>query len=126
MSICSELAVVLILVVILALILIVVLILVLVLILITVLVLVVHGLFLRNSLFYGDAVMVSYPKSQDLSLALKIKLAIKPEKIAAVIPPAVAFSPPVKIPMKPSLSIASRTPFAILWPKPVKGTVAPA
>ena len=41
--------------------------------------------------------MVACPSFQDLSLALKRRLAIRPAKMAAVMPPAEAFSPPVKI-----------------------------
>ena len=66
------------------------------------------------------------PTIHDLSLALKIRLTIRPAITAAVIPPAVALSPPVRIPMKPSCWTASLTPFARQCPKPVKGTVAPA
>lgn len=77
------------------------------------LVLVIHDEFLRQSLFYGDAVMLGYPVSYDLSLALKIMLTMQPAVMAAVIPPAVAFSPPVSIPIHPSSVTALRTPFAI-------------
>lgn len=41
-------------------------------------------------------------------------------------PPAAAFTPPVNIPIKPVSSIAVIVPFAKEYPKPVKGTVAPA
>ena len=57
---------------------------------------------------------IDCPKNQDLSFALKIKLASSPAVIAAVIPPAVALMPPVSTPRKPFSSIASRTPFARL------------
>lgn len=52
------------------------------------------------------------PEDQLLSFGRKIKLTANPATIAAVIPPAVDLSPPVKMPIKPSLSTASRTPFA--------------
>ena len=77
------------------------LILVLVLVLILVLVLVIHTRFLRF-LSYGLAANIACPAFQDLSLALKIKLASRPARMAAVMPPAAAFSPPVKIPRNPS------------------------
>lgn len=54
------------------------------------------------------------------------KAAINPNKIAAEIPAAVAFIPPVNMPIKPFSSIASIVPFAKEYPKPVRGTVAPA
>ena len=37
----------------------------------------------------------------DLSFGLKIRLTTRPERMATVMPPAVAFRPPVKIPRKP-------------------------
>ena len=92
------------------LILIVVLVIVLILILVLILVLVIHYKILRLC-------RLGYPKivcpfTQDLSLALKIKLISNPATIAAVIPPALAFKPPVKIPSTPSLETASLTPLA--------------
>ncbi len=69
--------------------------------LVLILVLVVHDLFLQ-CLSYGLAATIACPDAQDLSLALKRKLAARPARMAAVIPPAEAFSPPVKIPRKPS------------------------
>lgn len=57
---------------------------------------------------------IDCPKYQLLSFALKITLARRPAVIAAVMPPAVAFRPPLKTPIKPSLFTASRTPFARL------------
>ena len=48
-----------------------------------------------------------------------------PATTAAVTPPAAAVSPPVKMPIQPSEATASRTPASV-WPKPVRGTVAPA
>ena len=76
--------------------------------------------------FCGDTAVSVCPVCQDLSLGLKIKLTRSPEKMAAVIPPADAFRPPMKIPGKPWLSTAFRTPSAKRFPKPVRGTVAPA
>lgn len=46
--------------------------------------------------------------------------------MAAAIPAALAVSPPVKIPKSPFSFTASRIPFAMVYPKPVSGTVAPA
>lgn len=62
-------------------------------------------------LFCGIAASLVCPESQALSLALKTKLAKRPAKIAAAMPPAAAFSPPVKIPRKPSWVTASFTPL---------------
>lgn len=84
-----------------ALVLILVVVLVLVLILVLVLVLVIHSS-LPPILICGYAAMVACPKDQDLSFALKRSPAISPAKMAAVMPPAAAFSPPVKIPRNPS------------------------
>lgn len=115
----AVLAVVLILIVlvvlILALVLAAVLILVLVVILVAVLitVLVIHSKYL-HSFTYGPAATVACPDFQDLSLVLKRRLARSPAATAAVIPPAQAVRPPVKIPMKPSLAMASLTPLARL------------
>ena len=92
---------------------------------ILVLVLVIHSID-PPMFIYGLAAMLACPAFQDLSLGLKRKLASSPETIAAVIPPAVAFNPPVRMPRKPSSSIASITPFARVLPKPVSGIVAPA
>lgn len=90
-----------------------ILVLVVVLVLILVLVLVIH--FYLPPVFGAVLPLgIDYPKNQDLSFALKIKLTSSPAVIAAVIPPAVALIPPVNTPRKPSLSIASRTPFARL------------
>ena len=47
------------------------------------------------------AASIVCPKNQDLSLARKIKLTIKPLTMAAVMPPAVAFNPPVNTPRIP-------------------------
>ena len=98
------LAAVLVLVLVLILIAVLVLILVLILILIAVLVLiliVIHD-FSSENLYLRVTALPVCPDFQDLSLALKIKLASSPAKIAAAIPPAQAFSPPVKIPRNPS------------------------
>jgi len=84
--------------------------LVLIVVLILVLVLVIHHEFLR--LYHLGYPRIVYPYNQDLSFALKIKLTNRPATIAAVIPPAVALNPPVKIPITPSSDIASLTPFA--------------
>ena len=75
---------------------------------------------------FAETAMIVYPFFQDLSFALNMILAINPAIMAAVIPPAVAFNPPVKMPMKPEESTASFTPFDKVYPNPVKGTVAPA
>lgn len=90
-----------------------VLILLVVLILILVLILIVHFYILRLN-NTALAATLAYPLFQDLSLALKIRLQRSPARIAAVIPPAEALRPPVKIPRKPSLSTASFTPLARL------------
>ena len=79
-------------------------------ILVLVSVLVIHNEFLRICTC-DIAAKLACPKNYDLSLALKIRLTMRPLKTAAVIPPAAAFNPPVKIPKKPSLSMASRTPL---------------
>ena len=50
----------------------------------------------------------------------------KPKKMAAVMPPAAAVEPPVRAPMRPLSATAFLTPLASRWPKPVRGTVAPA
>lgn len=90
-----------------------VLILLVVLILILVLILIVHFYILRLN-NTALAATLAYPLFQDLSLALKIRLQRSPARIAAVIPPAEALRPPVKIPRKPFLSTASFTPLARL------------
>ena len=53
------------------------------------------------------------------------KEAIYPKKIAAAIPPAAAFIPPVKAPTKPFSCTSEITPLLNKLPNPVKGTVAP-
>ena len=90
-----------------------VLILILLAVLILVLILIVHFYILRLN-NTALAATLAYPLFQDLSLALKIRLQRSPARIAAVIPPAEALRPPVKIPRKPSLSTASFTPLARL------------
>ena len=62
--------------------------------------------------FLRTAARVVYPVCQALSFALNKRLTISPAVIAAVIPPAVAFRPPVRMPRKPSCMTASFTPFA--------------
>ena len=88
-------------------------------------VLVIHFGFLP-SIHCGKTAFPVFPGFQDLSLGRNRRLAARPAVMAVVIPPAAAFSPPVKMPRKPSLSTASRTPLARVFPKPVRGTVAPA
>lgn len=83
------------------LILVVVLVLILIGILVAVLVLVIHNS-LPPMFSYGLAAALDCPVFQALSFALKTRLATRPARMAAVIPPAAAFSPPVKIPMNPS------------------------
>ena len=63
-------------------------------------VLAVHSKILR---FYicGNAASIAFPEYQDLSFGLNIRLVRRPATIAAVMPPAAAFSPPVRIPRKP-------------------------
>ena len=46
--------------------------------------------------------------------------------MAAAIPAAVAFKPPVRAPKNPSSLDASIAPCAKAWPNPLKGMVAPA
>ena len=77
----------------------VVLIVLIVLILISILV-VIHLKFLRFVL-YGITAIIACPENQDLSFALNRIPASRPAMIAAVIPPAVAFNPPIRIPIKP-------------------------
>ena len=71
-----------------------------------VLVLVIHCLILQFCI-YGMTAFVVYPTIYDLSLGLKIKLTTRPATMAAVMPPAVAFSPPVNTPSRPSSFTAS-------------------
>ena len=95
----SVLVLVVVLILVIVLVLVVVLILVVVLVLVSVLV--IHRSFPPN-VFCGLAAYIGCPGFQDLSLALKIRLAKSPAKMAAVIPPAAAFRPPVKMPRNPS------------------------
>ena len=60
-----------------------------------------------------------------LDLDLKIIEANKPKIKAAVIPAAEEVRPPVKAPISPSFSTASRTPLPIFAPNPIRGTVTP-
>ncbi len=48
------------------------------------------------------------------------------KNIAAAIPPAAAFIPPVNAPSNPNSFTPLMAPFARFAPKPVNGTVAPA
>lgn len=45
--------------------------------------------------------------------------------MAAAIPPAAAFVPPVNAPIKPASFTSEITPLLSRLPKPVRGTVAP-
>lgn len=56
----------------------------------------------------------------------KINAKMKAKTIAAAIPPAVAVSPPVKIPSNPCDFTAPITPLASDAPKPIIGTLMPA
>lgn len=94
----SVLVVLILVVVLVVLIMVVVLIILVVLVLISVLVIHVQ---LPPNLSCGLTAELACPAFQDLSLGLKIKLVRRPMTIAAVIPPAAAFSPPVKIPRNP-------------------------
>ena len=86
---------------------------ILVLVVLIVLVLVIHGI---SSVIFlcGTAAIIDCPIYQDLSFALKRRLAKRPAVTAAAMPPAVAFRPPVNTPKKPSSATASWTPFARL------------
>lgn len=90
-----------------------VLILILLVVLILIAILLIHGYSSKIS-SCGLAAIIECPNFYALSLGLKIKLARRPAITATVIPPAQAFRPPVKIPRKPSASMASFTPFAKL------------
>ena len=88
---------------------------VLILILVLALILVaIHVMILQNMVFTAGPLGEVCPKTQDLSFALKKRLASSPAATAAVIPPAVALSPPVRVPKNPSWVTASLTPFARL------------
>ena len=89
--------------------------LVLILVLVLALILVaIHVMILQNMVFTAGPLGEVCPKTQDLSFALKKRLASSPAATAAVIPPAVALSPPVRVPKNPSWVTASLTPFARL------------
>ena len=74
----------------------------------------IHVMILQNMVFTAGPLGEVCPKTQDLSFALKKRLASSPAATAAVIPPAVALSPPVRVPKNPSWVTASLTPFARL------------
>lgn len=59
-------------------------------------------------------------------MGLEISDAIYPKNIAAEIPPAAAAVPPVKAPTRPISCTFFIAPFASKFPKPVRGTLAPA
>ena len=71
----------------------------------------IHICFLRKNT-HGIAAWLVCPGFQALSLALKIRLTRSPAKMAMVMPPAAALSPPVKMPRNPCWSMASFTPLA--------------
>lgn len=60
-----------------------------------------------------------------LILGFDTKEAIYPKKIAAAIPAADAFTPPIKAPINPLFLTSSIAPLASVLPNPVRGTVAP-
>ena len=107
------LAVVFVLILVAVLVLILVAVLILVLVAVLIFVLVIHN---RSSkdVVGGTAASIDCPIYQDLSLSLKIRLTRSPAKMAAAMPPAQAFKPPVKMPRNPSSCTASFTPFARL------------
>ena len=84
-----------------AVVLILILVLILIVVLVLILILVIH-VRSSNLVLCGCSAMLFCPLFQDLSLALKRMLAIRPEKTAVVIPDALAFRPPEKIPRNPS------------------------
>ena len=100
----SHLAVVLILLILALLILVVLVVLVLIILILVILLilLVIHCCFLQFYLYCGFTARVVYPNIYALSFALNIRLTISPNTMAAVMPPAVDFSPPVKTPRRPS------------------------
>lgn len=105
---------ILVLVIVLVIVLVAVLLVILVLVAVLISVLVIHRHFLRFSKLRGHTAKLACPVFQLLSLALNRRLAMSPAMMAVVIPPAVAFRPPVKIPRKPSWVTASFTPRAML------------
>lgn len=58
-------------------------------------------------------------------MGFAINDAIYPKKIAAAIPPAAAFTPPIKAPSNPEFCTSLIAPLARFAPNPSKGTVAP-
>ena len=91
-----------------------VLIVVLILLVLLILILVIHSNATSVLYLCGMTAEIAYPEFQDLSFALKIRLASRPAVMAAAIPPAVAFRPPVSTPRNPLSFTASFTPFARL------------
>ena len=87
---------------------------ILVVVLITILILIIVHDTLSSKCFLRISAELVCPAVQDLSFGLKRKLASSAKIIAAVIPPAVAFKPPVNAPSKPSWETASFTPLARL------------
>ncbi len=85
----------------------------LVVVLILITVLIIHCLY-PPDIVMRHAATIACPIFQALSFGLNKKLASKPAVMAAVIPPAVAFKPPMKMPRKPSSCTASFTPLAML------------
>lgn len=102
------------LILILAVVLVLVLVIVLAVVLILVLILIVIHCQFLHILLCGLSAFVACPKIHDLSFGLKRMAARTPQTMAAVMPPAVAFRPPVKMPRNPSWVTASFTPFARL------------
>ena len=60
-----------------------------------------------------------------LIFGFEISDAMYPKKIAAEIPAAAAFVPPIKAPIKPEFLTSEIAPLDSKLPKPVNGTVAP-
>ena len=58
-------------------------------------------------------------------LGFAINEAKYPKNIAAAIPPADAFTPPINAPRRPEFCASVIAPFAKLAPNPRSGTVAP-
>ena len=58
-------------------------------------------------------------------LGLAINDAKYPKNIAAAMPPADAFTPPINAPIRPEFCASVIAPLAKLAPKPRSGTVAP-
>lgn len=70
--------------------------------------------------FYSQSFLILY-----FSFGFPSIANISPNVTAAAMPAEVAVIPPVNMPINPSLSTASITPFASEYPKPEIGTVAP-